>query len=200
MTVFRINEGVMLGTTIPLDRFPTLIAEHVRRYPDTDRVERIGIGLAADGFTPKTVVEFVTEVCRWGGYAGIGGRVLRNNEPDVILRSLQEALGHLNEHPPRFSLALACVNRLYGLGSPSFASKHLRFLRPEICPVYDAVLRDALPYPFDPDGYEEFAQDCQTIARYLREAQINPAPREDDGWYAADVEAALFVHVNQWVA
>lgn len=201
MTVIRLDGRVMLGLTIPLDRFPDLINEHVRRYPDTVRVEDIGKDLVTNRLKPEAVKTFVVEVCGWGGYAGIGGRVLKNNALNVIVTSLQAALDYLAEPQPKFSLALACVNRLYGLGSPSFASKHLRFLRPDICPVYDAVLRDTLPYPFDPDGYDAFAQDCRTIAGYLRDARIrNPVLREGEAWYAADVEAALFVHVNEWLA
>ncbi len=191
----------MLGLSIPLDRFPPLIAEHLRRYPDTARVEKIGRDLVSNGLTSEDVKVFVAELCGWGGYAGIGGRVLKNNGVQAIVTSFQEALNHLNEQPPKFSLALACVNRLHGLGSTSFASKHLRFLRPDICPVYDAVLREALPYPFDPDGYDSFAQDCQAISGVLREVQVtNPVTRESGCWYAADVEGALFVHINQWLA
>jgi hypothetical protein len=195
----------MLGLTISLDRFSLLVAEHLRRYPDTARIEEIGRGLVSSGLTsnapPKAVEAFVSEVCGWGGYAGIAGRVLKNNESQAITTSLRDALDYLNEQPPKFSLALTCVNRLHSLGSPSFASKYLRFLRPDVCPVYDAVLRDALPYSFDPDGYGAFAQDCLAIAGLLRDAQVvNPVTRENGGWYAADVEGALFVHVNQWLA
>jgi len=201
MSVHRIDQAVILGLPISLDRFPILIEEHRRRYPDTFQLEQAGDALIENGLTAEGVIGFVRDVCGWGGYAGIGGRVLKNNPPQTITDSFQEALAHLEERPRRFGLALACINRLHGLGSPSFASKHLRFLRPDVCPVYDSILRDALPYAYDSDGYDAFAQDCVTIADHLREAQVpNAVDRVGGEWYAADVEAAIYAHVNQWLA
>lgn len=138
-------------------------------------------------------------VCEWGGYAGVGGRVLRHNTIPHIREAFSEALSRLRSSEPDCKTALSVMNRVHGLGTPSFASKHLRFLRPTVCPVYDAILKVALPYSFDAKGYGEFAFDCAKLAKALSEAGIdNPTPKND--WYVADVEAALFAHVNEWVA
>jgi len=88
------------------------------------------------------------------------------------------------------------MNVLNGLGSPSFASKHLRFLRPEVAPVFDSVLHKALPYSPDPTGYAEFGRDCTLLAEALTARGIpNAFQRKDARWFAADVEAALYAHV-----
>jgi hypothetical protein len=149
-------------------------------------------------FPEKDVSAFVSAVCGWGGYAGIGGRILKRNTTSSLRDALSNAIVHLNATPPNFERALTTINQLHSLGTPSFASKHLRFLRPDICPVFDAVLRDALPYSFDPEGYALFALDCLSLSDNLQNGQIkNPRNRPNGAWFAADVEGALFVHVNE---
>jgi Holliday junction resolvase RusA-like endonuclease len=112
----------------------------------------------------------------------------------------RKALEHLAANPSRVGRALGEVNKLHILGTPSFASKHLRFLRPDVCPVFDSVLREALPYSFDADGYDRFATDCTQLSDILRARGIeNPRERQHGQWFAADVEAALFAHVNVWL-
>lgn len=74
----------------------------------------------------------------------------------------------------------------------SFASKHLRFLRPDICPAFDSVLRQALPYRFDANGYSDFAQDSASLAHVLATNQIPNPYRANGVWFVADVEAAIF--------
>jgi hypothetical protein len=193
--------AVTLGRVFPLNRFPALLDEHLSRYPRTPNVEQLAAEVIAADFEPEGVRTFVTEVCEWGGYAGIAGRVLKDNSSDAISRSLREAFAHLDAHPPEIPRALVSVNGVCGLGTPSYASKHLRFLRPDICPVYDDVLRNALPYSFNPDGYGAFAEDCRTISVHLSDAQIeNPIARTGGAWYAADVEAAIYVFIKQWLA
>ncbi len=76
----------------------------------------------------------------------------------------------------------------------SFASKHLRFLRPDICPVFDSYLHDALPYTLDASGYSDFANDCAWLAHQLGANQIpNPRQRAGGVWFAADVEGAIYM-------
>lgn len=66
-------------------------------------------------------------------------------------------------------------------------------MRPELCPVFDSLLQEALPYPFDPHGYAMFSRDCNTLSQALIQAKVsNPRERE---WLAADVEAALYAYV-----
>ncbi len=90
--------------------------------------------------------------------------------------------------------SLTQVNMVRGLGDVSFASKHLRFLRPDTCAVFDSILHDALPYTFDPNGYSAFCNDWALLARVLAENQIsNPRPRKTGGWFPADVEGAVYM-------
>jgi len=113
------------------------------------------------------------------------------------------ALGAAMPHqsPPLLGRALEELNGLDGLGTPSFASKHLRFLRPLTCPVLDAILRDCLPYRFNPTGYAEFARDCTEVADALNARGVaNPHPERPTRWFVADVEAALFAHARDWSA
>jgi len=201
MTVHRVNNDLLIGSSIALARFPILLAEHIRRYPTTGATENAGLAFIQAGLNDNEVAEFVRGVCAWGGYAGIGGRILQRNALDAIGEALREAYQLIVADPPQQGQALARINRLHSLGTPSFASKHLRFLRPEVCPVYDSVLRDGHPYPFDPDGYKEFSDDCRTVCFHLQNAAVvNPIQRLGEVWYVADVEAALFVEANGWVA
>ncbi|MBV8452034.1 MAG: hypothetical protein JOZ29_07125 [Deltaproteobacteria bacterium] len=125
---------------------------------------------------------------------------MKRNSLPALREGLCKANELLDKPTPEVQGALAHLNRLHSLGSPSFASKHLRFLRPDICPVLDSVLRDALPYSFDPEGYTAFAEDCRSIGEILtRQRAKNPWDRFDGAWFAADIEAALYVHFNGWV-
>jgi hypothetical protein len=96
-------------------------------------------------FPERDLEPFITAACNWGGYAGIGRRILNRNSLPALRDGLREANELLDKQTPDVEGALTRLNRLHSLGSPSFASKHLRFLRPDICPVLDSVLRDALP-------------------------------------------------------
>jgi hypothetical protein len=102
---------------------------------------------------------------------------------------------------PDVAAALAALNQLHGLGRPSFASKHLRLIWPRWCPVLDRFIRYGLDYTYDPVGYRQFADDCAQLARSLTAAGVaNPIPRNDDSWFVADVEAAIYTHLRGWDA
>jgi hypothetical protein len=200
MTIHAVGRSVILGVMLPVENFAELVREHLRRYPATADVEILGTELRDTGFRLGLIQNFVRRVCDWGGYAGIGGQILKNNSLAAIRGAIMEADGLLGAPTPDIVGALRRLNALHGLGSPSFASKHLRFLRPDLCPVFDGVLHDSLPYSFDPEGYGEIAEDCQGVSRILVSTGIiNPVLREGSRWFVADVESALFVHFNGWV-
>jgi hypothetical protein len=197
MTIQLSIDRVAFCTEIRVTDFPRLLKAHLVSDPTTPEVELLGRNLLANNFAKADIPKFVKAVCRWGGYAGIGGRVLKSNSPESILVALKNAACHLDCNPPAFAKALDEINKIKCLGTPSFASKHLRFLRPDLCPVFDSILREALPYSFNSKGYAAFSQDCTKIAAALTAQKIkNPRERPQDLWYAADVEAAIFVWVR----
>ena len=119
-------------------------------------------------FRPTDVESFIREVCKWGNYAGIAGRILAKNDINLICEIFAAASVRASNGTDFVDGALELVNRINGLGKPSFASKHLRFLWPEFCPVFDSILEDALKFydPF-PRAYRQFAEDCESTAKAL---------------------------------
>jgi hypothetical protein len=191
------QDRVFFGIEVPLDDFARLGEAHRRSFPDTLQVEARGRHLIEQDFPEADTRAFVSAVCKWGKHPGISGRVLKHNNISAIRSALREALAHLENGGAGLASALGRVNTLKHLGTPSFASKHLRFLRPDLCPVFDSLLREALPYPFDPEGYAVFARDCSALAAALVQRAVrNPYAREAGQWFVADVEAALYAQVK----
>jgi hypothetical protein len=162
--------------------------------------------ICAGKFGPKRLEKFIRGVCDWGNYPGIAERVIKNNHPLQIRKAFQGAVACLRKPVPDPVNALAALNQLHGLGQPSFASKHLRFLRPDICPVLDdgrictASWRYApsvLGYTYDSHGYRDWVRDCKRISRRLQRLGIsNPVKRPSGHWYAADVDAGLWLYLG----
>lgn len=187
----------VFGPQISLQAFPHLLNTHLLDNPDTLEIENDGREMIARDFRFTDVERFVKRVCAWGGYAGVAGRVLKpeNNDRTRLTTALRDAWLELQVSSPSIGRALRHVNTVRGLGTPSFASKHLRFLAPEQCPVFDSVLQARLPYSFTARGYEAFANDCAWLAHRLNAAHLAcPAKRQKAQWLAADVEAALYTH------
>ena len=137
--------------------------------------------------------DFVTRVCEWGGKQGIRilSRVLKHNTDAEIADALRGASSGLAQG--QLVDALTQVDKLRFL-DVSFASKFLRFLRPDICPVFDSYLHDALRYTLDPSGYSDFASDRAWLANQLVANQIpNPRQRACGAWFVADVEGAIYM-------
>jgi hypothetical protein len=197
ITIKDHDEGYF-GFSLNLQDFPTLVQLHLRHVPDTKKIEALGRDLVENKFTDSSLIEeFVKQVCNWGGYPGIWGRVLKRNEISDIQSRFQQALSLLKSNPPNVKEALYTITVLNSLDT-SFASKHLRFLCPQRCPVFDSVLMQRLTYPSDSSGYQEFAEDCFLIAsRLYASGTENPLGRERGQWFAADVEMALFAHFNR---
>jgi len=167
-------------------------------------LESRGAELTDCGFLGEQVEPFVRDVCRWGGYPGIAERVLRRAGGDTLRKAFSEALeclaaGASCADGSAQAAALRRVNLLPGLGSVSFATKHLRFLRPCWCPVLDSLVRCGFGYSDDPEGYAQWSRDCLHVARLLAQAQIaRPGDNPPRSWNAADVEAALFAALQGW--
>lgn len=191
-----INENVSFGVRIPIHQFTELARKHLENIPNTLNIEASANFLKENDFPEIETKEFITKVCKWGNYPGIATRVINNNHFESIQNAFENALEEISNN--NIESALTSINQLNGLGKPSFASKHLRFLNPENCPVYDNVLNCYLPYPYNPCGYSLFASDCKKIARSLEQlTQQNPFERNQNRWFAADVEAALFYYFKE---
>jgi hypothetical protein len=188
--VFRHTGGVGLyRVLIQFEAFPDLLRRHRIEDPDTWAIEAKARGLADNGFAPAAAAAFVRRVCGWGGYAGIGGRVLGRNAPHEVASALRDAHGLCVAGDP--VAGLQRLTRLSGL-AVSFASKHLKFLDPDSAVVLDSVISSRLGYPLDADGYRELLADCRALLEAVREAGV-PYPFEGEGdWRLSDIEMVLF--------
>ena len=82
----------------------------------------------------------------------------------------------------------------------SYGSKHLRFLCPQQCPVLDlAHIVKQLGYAYSVDGYFLWTADCLSASEMLETSHVpNPMERPVGRWYPADVDMAVFAHLQGW--
>ena len=142
---------------------------------------------------------FMKEVGEWAGQTGprvILGQVLKGNAIE-IMGKVSDAIAQLKLDKPNPTAALKKMDEVKGL-DVSFASKHLRLLFPEYCPVLDSILSFRLGYAPTADGYGAFARRCTEIAGELNRAQIASTFPGRTDWRPSDVEAALFARINGW--
>jgi hypothetical protein len=198
-----IGHAVWHGSNgIALDAFSELLRLHLERTRGTGDLEAQARRVASAGFPPADLEVFIRGVCTWGGYPGIAGRVLARNARDDIVTAFRQAYRELaadRSGHESAAAALSEINRIKGLGAPSFASKHLRFLAPSQCPVLDSLIATTCGYPLTVSGYARYAEDCATIAGALEaEGVRNPLPGSPDVWRVADVDAAVFASIRAW--
>lgn len=186
------KHSVFFGSSFRFADFPKLILIHEDSFPRVLELEDEAQNLITSGFKAKGLRKYIPAVCKWGKYAGIGAKVVQSNSIKKIQDSFRAANTWLSSAKPRPEEALRCINQIKNLGRPSFASKHLRMMYPNICPVFDSVLNDKLPYSFNPSGYAEFAKDCAEVARLLNSNGVTNPLRKL--WLVADVERAIFAH------
>ena len=193
MTALSINGLVhVVRLTVPLHDFPALLASHGSAYDGTEHCERLGAAYVRKRFPAADTAAFVQAVCKWGNYAGVGGKVLKHNKPSTVRDALKDGHAWLHKGNPR--QAIERVTSLHGLGV-SFGSKHLKFLAPDHAVVLDSIIGETLGYKRTPEGYEEFVRDCATIRDLLNAASI-PTGRVQSNWRISDVEMAIFKSVN----
>lgn len=176
-----------------LAELPSFAERYLHQVPTTASCEALGSTLLRGPMEDDSIVAFVKAVCSWGGYAGISGRVLKHNTPPAIRTAIHAAQAMINATPPNVVGALAAINQVKYLGSPSFGSKHLRMLWPEHCAVLDSYLSRALDYPYSRTGYTALMEDLAPVAQAIEHAGLqNPFARPRGRWYLADAEAAIF--------
>lgn len=183
--------------SIPLERFSDLMGLFLKQAPDTLDIENFALDIRQQDFQDQGQVrEFIQSVCGWGNYSGIGGRVLLNNTLEQIADTLRRATAVLEQQEPDIGNALQIVKELNGLAC-SFASKHLRILFPNLCPVLDSIISERMFYPSDIEGYRAFGTDCTMIAGFLtNEAIPHPIAARQETWYPADVEASIYAFLR----
>jgi hypothetical protein len=181
-------------------RFTVLVNKHLGRTSHTKDLEHQAEAVVEAGLPDEALEAFVRGICCWGGRPGIATKVFRGNSRPHVQVQFQLALKALETKPVSgIGLALQEINKVWGLGEPSFASKQLRFLRPDMCPIFDSVISTGLHYKLNVDGYVRLARDCAEIARALERQGIpNPMDRQAGRWYVADVDMALYAFLKKW--
>ena len=209
------NNTLHLGRRkTPLEKFPDLVVWNYKRgypsfikrhFPLEQRGDKWGNRLPS----ANKVEQFFWDVCIWGGFPGIAGRVLKkdNNEQGAVDKAFRAA--HKLVRAKKRGKAVEKLMALYGLGL-SFVSKQLRMMFSRNCVVLDGKLQEKLPYTPDSRGYDDFCHDCEQMAKILNAKGIKyPQERLQQisdnydvvvtraKWRAADVEFAIFACVNK---
>lgn len=208
----QITALVWQQVTIPYTDFPVLLTAFLNQNRTaflnqnriTKEAEELGRALReSDPMNWDNLETFMKKVGEWAGKTGprvVLGQVLKGNTNEIkdeIKGKVRDAIAQLKSDKPNPAAALRKMVETRGLDI-SFASKHLRLLFPEYCPVLDSILSCRLGYALTTDGYEAFARRCTEIASELNRAQIASTFPGRTDWRPSDVEAALFAWVNGW--
>jgi hypothetical protein len=192
------------GKFVNWNQFVHFQGRHRVHCPNTGAIETQG-SLIIPAIARAVPQSFIQAVCTWGGYSGIAGRINNKNTPAHIAACFQAALGFLStsQSIPSYIRAMQSVNAIKELGTPSFASKHLRMLLPDKCGVLDKKVHESTGYSFDGYGFAEYSLVCVQIAQKMeQERLINPAlnnPLRLSGeWLAADIDAVVFAVISGW--
>lgn len=199
MPILTKRASVDLGNrSIRFSEFPSLVQAHLDLVEGTARLEETGRTLRSTNFPGVELVSFIRDVCIWGGWPEIYDSVKRYNSVEHVRAAFIDADRALEQRPPNLDSAMKSINRIKYLGKPSFASKHLRFLRPDVCPVLDSMFGEDLGYACDVQGYVTLADDIRKLARKLEQQEIeNPRERPGGTWFVGDVDMALFAWVRR---
>ena len=175
------------------DDFVHYVHRHLGNVRYTKKVEHYGKELIESNFDPDELKRFILAVCDWGGGAryGLGDKVIAGNRSEGLQEIFAEVVGFLENQPPQLDLAVEEISKVNGL-SISFGSKHLRFLRPDICSVLDSVVSDNLGYNLNIFGYESYSLDCSKLAKYLEDAEVENPMERNGQWFAADIDMGVF--------
>ena len=189
-----VHDGKMniVRLAIPLTEFPKLLRAHLDSAIATGEIEKLGANYVTTDFPVVKTEEFVRQVCHWGNYDGVAGKVLQNNELGFVADRFREATRALDDGNP--AAAIAAVTEITGL-AVSFGSKHLKFLNPDRAVVLDRIISERLGYRRTAADYAEIVAECVTIRDLLNEAGIDRPP--EGAWRVSDVEMAIFMGLKE---
>lgn len=193
MTAIHVDGEIkIVRLSLPPDAFPSLLARHVAAYPLTPRVEQLAAEYVTDGFPLRQTETFVRAVCKWGGYSGVAGKVLKHNRLSTVRDQLRKAYDASVEENPREAITeIISINCL----AVSFGSKHLKFLDPNRAVVLDSIISERLGYRREPDDYVAFLDVCGSIRDTLNKLNV-VAGAPNTRWRVSDVEMAIFMHLR----
>jgi hypothetical protein len=105
---------------IPYTDFPQLLKAHLARNKNTQSLEASGLALrTASTINWPDLDAFIRQVCTWGDYSGIAGRVLKRNSKTLVKTSIEGAIKKLSSTPPNVVAALESITLLRDLASRS---------------------------------------------------------------------------------
>lgn len=174
-------------------------SDWIQNGSSTLEVESLGRKLrGSKQVTSAQVDSFIRSVCDWGGGSRVYGRLqqLNRENPAQVASGFREIIALLRDKNVDRAEALITMNRIKGLGSPSYASKHLRMLKPEQFVVLDSWIHNKLEVPLNPASYKDFCTACEDAATIMNEHSKIPCPFAK-AWRAADVEVAIFQTVRR---
>ncbi len=141
-------------------------------------------------FSPLQAEEVSKRICFWGGGERVWSNLSRRN-PETLALHIHQWFETLQNDLITDECALSGGIVINGLGV-SFASKHLRMLRPDRFAVLDAVLSEGLGFALNLKGYKLFMH----FLRILRADLKHNYEFDHD---VATLEAGLFLLVRQTV-
>ena len=213
------NNKLLICEEFPLGNFPKMLVEYLSQSRTFLKrhfsLEKQGTEWRENGLGNDDVREFICEVCRWGGDPRLIPRIQKGKEgqkftPARVRGVFRHAIELVGDEKQDQAVQ-HIQNKIHGLG-PSYSSKQLRMIFPEICVAFDSILRRCLPYDGDAAGYQDFCSDCVQMAAILNKRGDCAYPHKElkelchkhnlkfsvsKKWRAADFEAAIFYHYYQ---
>jgi hypothetical protein len=156
-----------------------------KEYKNSQLLEKRGALLSLNS-SFDDFLSFSQAVCIWGGGERVWGNLLRHHGSEKLSKMLKSWLVYARSSQEDEE-AIAMGENIKGLGV-SFASKHLRMLKPDRYAVLDDVLQQGLGIALNPRGYRLF----MSALRLFRD-------RHEPQMRVANIEAALFLLVRQGV-
>jgi hypothetical protein len=186
----------------PADTFPS--------FSWIKSLEERGAWFASLGEVKTAPTNLIRELLDWGGGTGPRMKFEMGLGNVCLLAQVQLVIANIDNPPVAIKYAL----QIPGFGL-TYASKFLRFLRPEIHASLDnrirsALLKAGLPLsitdghpPSMIRGYVAFQELLSKIMGELEQAGINrptcvlPRGKSPTGWRVADIEMALFAWAEE---
>jgi len=191
--------------------------QHLLRVENTREIEDYGKWLVQnENITIENWLDFSQQVCQWGGKTGsrVFGQIKKNN-PEIVKSSFEEVKSLLKDDLISVHEVFNALKPINGLGSYSYASKHLRFLAPKRFPVFDSLIKKELqekhPRRLDRVLIETYFNICTQMAAELNNNNIRIGDDiidcheldkkvidDNKQWTPADVDMAHFAAIKKW--